>query len=366
MKITCTSENLKTAVLAVERFTGRHVTLPILSHILCRADEKNITLIATNLEIGIEYYLNGKVHKPGLVTLPAKALSQILSSSEDETVTIESKQHQVSLHTSSTDATLLGLGASDFPNLPTIKPEHTLTLPTADLVAALGRVIPAAATSDLKPELSGVLIAANGKTLSFAATDSFRLAEYTLTGVEGIGERFECIVPLRTAQEIVRTLSAADAGEVRMTVGEHQVVFAAGPARILSRLVDGAYPPYQTIIPKSYETALSVSRGDLQKRIRLAAVFSSRLNDVTFRFSPTELEVSTANAETGSTTTRLPAKGRGASGSAAFNFRYLADGLEAAGGEQVLLNLNGVSGPAMIQNPADASFFYLVMPIRSV
>ena len=226
--------------------------------------------------------------------------------------------------------------------------------------------MPAAATSDLKPELSGVLFTTQPPAIILAATDSFRLAEKTISENDGAKDRIECIVPLRTAQEVLRTIVGGSDSSVRITIGEHQVVFEWENTRILSRLIDGSYPPYQNIIPASYETTLLVNRDDLLKKIRLAAVFSSRLNDVTLRFSPTELEVITANIETGSATARLTAKGRGVSGSAVFNYRYLSDGLEAAGGENVVLNLNGVSGPTLIANPGDDSYRYLVMPIRSV
>lgn len=366
MKIVCTTENLKAATLTAERFTSRHITLPILSHILCRADEKNILFTATNLEMGVEYHLTGKVQKPGAVTIPAKPLSQLLSSLRDETVTLDARSHGLAIHTPTADITLVGLDPGEFPALPVIKREYSFSLPASSLSRALERVIPAAASSDLKPELSGVLVSTEPGTLVLAATDSFRLAEQTLGGHAGIRDRLECIVPLRTAQELARMLASDTDAEVKIIIGEHQAVFEWSHTRMLSRLIDGAYPPYRNIIPASYETTLLVNRGDLLKNTRLAAVFSSRLNDITLRFSPTELEVSTANAETGSTSSRLSVKGRGASGSAVFNHRYFADGLEATGGESILLSLNGVSGPTLVSNPADTSYRYLVMPIRSV
>lgn len=366
MKITCTTENLRDAVLTAERFTGRHITLPILSHILCRVDEKKISFIATNLEVGVEYHLTGKIQKTGAVTIPAKPFSQLLSAIRDETIILEAKQHQLILHTPTSDINLFGLNPSDFPTLPSIKKEHVFILSAEALLAALHQVVPAAAISDLKPELSGVLFLVNPKSVVLAATDSFRLAEKTITSYDGSKEHIEYIVPLRTAQELLRTLSTDPNIDVRISIGEHQVVFEWGDTRILSRLIDGAYPPYQNIIPATYETTLLVNRDDLLKKIRLAAVFSSRLNDVTLRFSPTELEVATTNTETGGTTGRMSTKGRGVSGATVFNYRYLSDGLEAVSGENVVLSLNGVSGPTLIQNPSDNSYRYLVMPIRSV
>ncbi|MBI4132145.1 MAG: DNA polymerase III subunit beta [Candidatus Sungbacteria bacterium] len=366
MKITCTTENLRSVVAVVERFTGRHITLPILSYILCRADDKKIIFTATNLEIGIERHVPGKVQKAGAAVIPAKPFTQLLTTIRDDTITLEARAQQIILHTPTADVTIVSLNHNDFPTLPVIKREYTFSVPAQEFTGALERVLPAAATSDLKPELSGVLLSTAPATLTLAATDSFRLAEQTMTDHPGIREELACIVPLRTTQELFRSLAAEEGGDVRVSIGEHQAVFEWGGTRILSRLVDGTYPPYRAIIPAAYETTLLVSRIDLMEKIRMAAVFSSRLNDVTLRFSPTELEVATDNAETGSTRARLPVKGRGASGSAVFNYRYFSDGLAAAGGENILLSLNGVSGPTLISNPGDSSYRYLVMPIRSV
>lgn len=366
MKLTCATEYLRDGVLSAERFTGRHVTLPILGHVLIAAREKQlISISATNLEVGIDYTISGKVQRPGMVTAPAKTFSQLLQSIHDEQVVLEAKAQSLTLHTPSSDITLLGLNPEEFPTLPEIKVEQSFSLPALDFRRALTQVLPAAATTDLKPELAGVLVAAGPSEVVFAATDSFRLAEKTIPLSGGrMGGSLELIVPARTMHELLRTLP--EEGSVSVSAGEHQALFTWGGTRVLSRLIDGAYPPYRNIIPQAYEAALGVARGALLEKIRLAAVFSSRLNDVTLRFSAAELEVTSMSTEAGQTTSRLPAKGRGAAGAVVFNHRYLLDGVEAVGGEYLNLNLNGVSGPALITSPTDASYRYLLMPIRSV
>ncbi len=364
MKFTCTTAHLKDAVLTAERFTGRHVTLPTLSHILITVRDKKISVSATNLEVGIEYTIPGKVYKTGSATTPAKSIAQILQSLSDETITLEAEKQQLVIHTPSSDVTIFGLNPSEFPKLPDIKSDHSFLMAGNQMVEALGRVVLAAAASDVKPMLAGIFMAANPGTVVLAATDSFRLAEHTLANQDGVQTSVECIIPARVAQELIR--SVPPDAELIVQVGEHQALFGWNENRILSRLIDGTYPPYRTIIPPAYETRLVVAREEFEKKIRLAAVFSSRLNDVSIRFTPSELEITTANAETGGTSARIAVQGRGKSGTAMFNYRYLLDGVGAAGGEHVTLNLNGISGATMIQNPSDSAYRYLVMPIRSV
>lgn len=365
MKITCTVENLRNAVLTAERFTGKHITLPILSYLLFKVKDRRILINATNLEVGVEYIIPGKVEKGGEVIIPARSLSQIIQTLQDDIVTIEANQHHSILNTSSTKVTLLGLNPGDFPSLPSIKKEHFFNVATGDLVSSLERVISAVATSDFKPELSGVFMSVTSSGLTIAATDSFRLAERTLNHKAGVQNKIECIIPGRTALEVIRVGHSLAESNVAVTIGEHQIILEWESLRIVSRLIDGSYPPYKNLVPKAFEANVVVDREDFLKKIRLASVFSSRLNDVTLKFSPHQLEVTTANADSGSTTAHLAVKGRGLPGAVMFNHRYLADGLEGAGGTNIVLSLNGVSGPAMIQNPDDSTFFYLIMPIRS-
>lgn len=364
MKIECTINNIRDAALAAERFSGRNITLPILSHVLITIKNKKISVIATNLETGIECVVPGRIVRAGAATASAKTFSHILQSLTDDVVILDAGENHLTLHTPTSDITLNSLNPEEFPSLPVITEEYTFSITASVLTPALQTVLPAAATTDLKPQLTGILFATSPGVLTLAATDSFRLAERKLKNQDRMRDTTECIVPLRTIQEVIRTLPAD--GDITITLGEHQIVFQSGDIRILSRLIDGAYPPYRNIIPKSFETHLVVDRAAFLKSIRLAAVFSSRLNDVTCAFSPTEIEVSTANADAGSSAVRLPAKGTGKAGSVMFNYRYLADGLEAAPGEHVTLELNGTSGAAQIRSPHDPSFLYLLMPIRSV
>jgi len=362
MKVTCVGKHLTVAVSTVERFTSRHITLPILSNILFQTKERALSLIATNLELGIEYTIPAKVQKPGAATAPARPLTQALAAFEGEVINIESRDQHLCLKNPTTNLTFFGQNPSDFPTIPSIKPEFSFTIPASVLVPALERILPACATSALKPEFSGVLFKSTANSLTLAATDSFRLAEQRINDTSLRGSA-EAIIPARTLEELIRIVPAE--ADIVVSVGEHQIVCTWNGKRILSRLIDGAYPPYQNIIPSSFETTITARREDLLRMIRLASVFTSRLNDVTLRFGPTELIISTAG-ETGETSSRLAVKGRGASSSSVFNHRFLSDGLAAAGGEEVVISLNGVSGPARIQNPADPSYFYLLMPIRAV
>lgn len=364
MKFICTTEHLQNAVVATERFTGKHITLPILSYIKIQAQGGEIILSATNLEVGMERSIPGKVIKPGVMTAPARLLTQSIQSLEEETVAVEGVKQNVTLNTPSSTITLNSLNPSDFPSLPQIKQEYTFSVEADTFLASLKQVAPAVATGDLKPELAGVVLRRTPTATTLAATDSFRLAEKTIPQQEQGNDAVTCILPRATAQELIRAVPEGD--DLSVTIGEHQILFEWRATKVLSRLIDGAFPPYENLFPRHFETTVTTSRSDLTKRVRLAAVFSSRLSDVTVEFSGSELAVRAENTEAGGTTARLPATTAGKSGSVMFNYRYLLDGLEAMHGETIVLRLNGSAGPTLIEDPGDRRFRYLIMPIRSV
>lgn len=366
MKITCTTEHLKIVILNAERFTSKQVTLPILADILFKVDEKNITINATNLEFGIQITIPGKIIKEGKASIPAKILSSFIQLLPETTITLEEKNNLLNIHTADSEITIPTHSTDDFPTFPTIKSERVFKVPTEALNQALPIVIKSVSLSDFKPELSGVFVVFNQEIITLVGTDSFRLAEKILPIENSIPEHYECIIPSRTSQELIRILPSNPNSEMNIVVGENQALFSWPGVKIISRLVDGAYPPYQNIIPKAFETTIMVKKDELISKIRLASIFSSRLNDVTLTYNDNSLEISTNHPELGRSSSRIPSKTKGKTGSSVFNFKYLLDGVEALAGDNVNLHISSATGPALVQDPEDKYFRYLLMPIRPI
>ncbi len=364
MKITCTTDHLKNAVATTERFTGKQVTLPILSTILINTDGKLISLSATNLEFGIKVTIPGKSIKSGSVAVPAKPLLNFLQLLGDEILTLEEKSNILSLSTPESEVSINCLNPSDFPPLPAIKSEWTTPLPLPAFRDALTPVLRAVSPSDFKPEISGVLASFSGSSITLVGTDSFRLAEKVIPGNGDATPAVSCIIPARTVQELLRILPPG--GPATISIGENQVLVEWNGARLISRLVDGTFPPYQGIIPSAFEANIVAKREALVAKIRLATIFTSRLNDLSLTYQPTTIELTTVHPELGRSSSRLPANVRGKNGMIVFNIRYLLDGIESFTGEQVHLAISSPSGPALLQDPDDPTLRYLLMPIRPV
>lgn len=364
MKIVCTRNNLRDAFQLAERFTGKNFTLPVLANIFFSAEGNEVRCVATNLEMGVEVSIPGKILKAGAITVPGRIMNTLMQSIDEETVVIEEKDASLAIKTDSSNFVLQGIDPKDFPMLPKIKQDHEFSVSAADLKKAFGQVLPASATSEFKPELAGIFLGCHGRTITLAATDSFRLAEKTIP-LFSVNEAVSLILPGRTCQELLRILPESDE-KVVVHEGEHQVRFDFSSIRIVSRLIDGTYPDYAAIIPKEFAAHLSVGRDELIRKVKAASVLSSKLNDIAVVSANGESFVEAANAELGKSRIQLSAKTKGKESRVSFNFRYLLDGLEALSGEEAILSTNGDSAPAMIRDPNDSSFRYVLMPIRSV
>jgi DNA polymerase-3 subunit beta len=367
MKLVVLKNNFKAGLDAVGRAIGTNLNLPILGNILIKTEANQIKFSATNLELAITKLIYGKVVEEGATTIPYSVLSNIISNLTSERVNIETKQHNLRIKTDSYEAMLQGMPINEFPIIPKLKEsKEQLRLNSTVFKEALGRVVVAAGISDLRPEISGVLLSGEQSSLKFVATDSFRLTEaripknqFTNTFEQG----FKVIVPLKTTQELLRVVK--DDEEVVVRIDGGQVLFQTGDTEVVSRLIDGKFPDYEPIIPKSVDTEVLVSREEFMGAVKLTGSFTSRVSDVHIKIKDKKiLEVYSSDSALGENNYIIPAKVSGEPIELAFNWRYLLDGVKILPGKQVGLGLNNNSKPTLIKSPDDTSCFYVLMPIR--
>lgn len=366
MKILSTKNNLKNIIIQAERFTGKNINLPILSNIFIEAKNKKCNISATNLEIAIESSFPCKVVKEGVITAPSRILNTVLQTITEENITLEEKNNILTLQSENSKIVINGNPAKDFPIIPKLKFPKKIRFSYLSLVEGLKNVISAVSRLDLKPEISGVFLKLDGKKIKLVGTDTFRLAEKTLSVKESDEPKLSFIIPLKTAEEIIR-LSANEDEEVLMKYSENQAVIELENYTITSRLVEGVFPEYGGIIPKNFESQLTVNKNELIQKIKSASVLSSKLNDVVLKFSDGELVVESTNSELGSSMFKIKLPHfKGKSGSLSFNYRYLLDGLESISEEEVFMGVSGDNSPALIRSLKDDSFIYVLMPIRNL
>ncbi len=370
MKLICTQENLSRGLSIVGHLANKSVTLPILSHILIKVENKVIKFQTTNLELAITAQIRGKVEVDGNFTVPAKIFSDFVSLiSSADPIECEYDNGALKISSKGVKTQIRGIAASEFPLIPEFTGNINYKVAANILNEALSGVVFAASASEIRPEISGVLFSWNGAgSLTMAATDSYRLSEKTIIA-QGGSEAKDIIIPAKTCQEVLRIINTSEEGDnVEFSINENQISFTIGNTTITSRVIEGKYPDYKQIIPTETKIKIKVEKGLLTRAVRAAGLFSKvGLNDVELRVNSENknLTVIGRDAQTGEETTDVSCEVEGGNTSVVLNFRYLLDGLNTIGGNDINLEIIDGNSPVLIK-PIDKNIgsLYIVMPIK--
>lgn len=369
MKLTVLKDNLKEAISAVERVVSDQSQLPILKNILIVADQNKIKIVGTNLEIGITRYALGKIHEDGGITVPFHTFASIVHNCDSERMQLETEGTTLHVKTDNYHAKLQGIARDEFPIIPAIeRTKESLQIASGILKNAITEIITAAQISEIRPEISGILFDAQQSQIKIVATDSFRLGEKTIHHTQfstSFTQGIRIIIPLKTVQEIVRIFP--DDKELSLFVDPHQLLVKTNDIELISRLIDGQYPDYEQIVPKSLETQVILPKDHFVNAVKLVSTFSGKVNDIKVRLHETgsALEIYSAHQQLGENAYLVPAKVKGEfPKEVTFNWRYLQDGLKPIASKEFLLGLNGDTKPALLKSQEETTYFYIVMPIK--
>lgn len=367
MNIVVIREKLKEGLDIISRSGGEGSQLPILKNVLIEAEEGKITLVATNLEIATTCIVPGKVIEGGKITVPLNLLSGMISALQNERINLTLlKDNFLEVKSDNYKAKLQGVSAEDFPIIPKIgSKENKIELESGILKEALSQVVISTQYSEIRPELNNILVSFRMDTLVFAATDGFRLSEKTLTDKQfktETGTEYSCLVPLKTASELVRILK--ESGSVKIYKDESQILIETDQWECISRLSEGNFPDYKAIIPKGFAAEVVVSRNEFMDAVKITSVLSSKVNEVALTLENEKaIQVFSGDLSSGENDYILSAKVKGKFKQISFNWRYLNDGLKALKGGDVYLGLNDENKAALIKVPNEPSYFYILMPI---
>ncbi|HOX41633.1 MAG TPA: DNA polymerase III subunit beta, partial [bacterium] len=321
---------------------------------------------ATDLEVGITTTVIGKVEAEGKITLPAKLLLDFVSNNKDESIELTLSDTIAHLKSERYQATIHGISADEFPTIPPASKDYSLTLPKDSLLDAMKKVNISAAIDDTRPVLSGVYLNFSNKELYLVATDSYRLSEKKITLAEPTLER-TMIVPTRTMNEVLRIAAAGNSLEsITLSASESQVAFMMGDTLIVSRLIEGSFPNYKSIIPTSFKTELAIATGDLLGAVKMSSLFArgQNSNNIKFQVKDGKVVLASTVSEAGSTQSNISATVTGEDVEVSFNARYVLDILNVIGEDEVLVKLNDSSSAGVVTGKKDEYFVYIIMPLK--
>lgn len=372
LKVSLTQENLNRALGLVGRIVSSRSSLPVLGNVLLSTDKNRLKLAATNLEVGINFWVGGKIEQEGAVTVPARLLSEFVSSLPSGTIELEGDDVGLTVKTNHYQSHINGISADEFPLIPQIKAEPVLTLPAAQFRDALVQVVVAASLDESRPVLAGVYLFVEDKQLFLVATDSYRLAErkLALKKPPAEAEKLAVIVPARTMQELARILADAES-ELAIYVADNQIMFEVDSVELTSRLIDGQFPNYRQIIPAKTETAIEIDTDEFSRITKVASLFArENAGGVKLEIKQGgQVSIVSSASQLGDNVSSADCITKGPDGEISLNTRYLADALSVIKTAEVEFSTSGKLSACAIRplddkgNPTD--YLHIIMPLRT-
>src|SRR6266702_8806751 len=270
MKLVVTQENLAKALQVVGRVASGKTPLPILNNILFSTDENRLLLAVTNLEIAISQHIGGKIEREGAITVPARLMSEFISNLPKGNVMLEVDGTKLNIKSGTYESIIHGMAPDEFPALPDIIAQETITVPVATMKRAIQQTVLVASNDDTRPVLTGVYCHTHEGALYFAATDGYRLAERLIHKTD---QPIDAIIPAQTLQDVLRVITD-DSNDITMIFGENQVRILVDDIEITSRLIDGAFPDYRQLIPATTDINVELAKDEFSRITKIASLFA--------------------------------------------------------------------------------------------
>lgn len=372
MKVSVTQQQLAQGLSIVSRAVSPRSTLPVLANVLLATDEGRLRLSATNLELGISCWIGSQIQEEGSITVPARLFTDLVSTLPNDTVhlSVNISNYTLTVRCSSSSTEIKGIDAQEFPPMPATDTSEGVKIKVSDFKEMIQQVTFAASTDEARPVLQGIQTVVNDKEVVMASTDGFRVSVRKLPLESPINTKMSMIIPARALNELSRIASDVE-GEVRMIIpaGRGQVVFRLDSAELVSQLIDGNFPDYKAIVPRSFKSHIIISSASFLKACKQAEIIARsgnnvvRLNLQPINDRPGEVELSAQSEETGTFETKIDANIDGPGLVVAFNVRFLREVLEVIKTPNLILETNDHKSPARVQPVGDETFQHVIMPM---
>lgn len=365
MKIECDKFKIEPVIQKVAKLANKHLTLPVLACIYFEALEDNkLILKSTNLDIGVEMEIRVKVIEKGTLAVPAAVIQSVLSSIKEDKLILETKENNLKISSSKNSVVIKCMPADDFPSIPRLDDSKSIKINSKDLISGFKSVWYSASNSNIKPELSSVYIFKEGDNLVFVSTDSFRLAEKKVAVKSSI-DFPQTLIPFRNVAEIIKLFDDYSS-EINIVFEKNQAAFITADTYLVSRLIDGSFPDYRQIIPKSFAASATILKNDLINSIKTSNIFSDSLNQVKIKVDVKgkSLGIESKNNDIGESKEVISASISGDDLELNFNNKYITDCLQSIPSESLALSFGGAGKPLMMSGATDKSFLYIVMPMN--
>ncbi|HUC63300.1 MAG TPA: DNA polymerase III subunit beta [Alphaproteobacteria bacterium] len=371
MKLTIERAALLRSLAHVQSVVERRNTIPILANVMIEAKAGALALTATDMDLEIVERAAAEVGKEGTTTVPAHTFYEIVRKlPEGAQVRLEAnaERSQLLIKCGRSQFTLQTLPGEDFPVMTGGELPTQFTLAAAELKTLVDRTSFAISTEETRYYLNGIYLhaAAQGKVkfLRAAATDGHRLARVEMALPAGAEGMPGVIVPRKAVIEMRKLIDMSEAA-VEVALSETRVRFGFDDITLTSKLIDGTFPDYERVIPQNNDKILEVARNEFTEAVdRVSTISTEKSRAVKMALTDGTLTLSASSPEAGSATEELEVKYNAGAIEIGFNSRYLLDITRQIEGEGVRFAMSDAASPTLVQDVADTSALYVLMPMR--
>lgn len=370
MKIVCEKEVLIKGLNNVLKVSSSKTTMPILQGILLQTNNNELKLTTYDLEIGIESIINCEILEQGAIVVDSKMFSEIIKKLPDNKITIELLDNNIlkiecldSLYKLST------MNPEEFPELPKIEIEKSITIGDFKLKNMIKKTIFAISLDETKPILTGCLLEVLKEKINFVAIDGFRMA-FSSDMIINDNEPFKAVIPGKTLGEINKILGE-DGIQVNIGVAKNQIMFEMDNCKVISRLLEGEFINYENVIPKTRETRIKVKTQEIIQVLERASLVSFSMEEKSKKF-PTKFHIEvgkltlTCSGSLGNSKEEMYLETEGKELEIGFNHKYLLDALKTCDDEEVYIDFATNIAPCIIKPIENESYLFMVLPVRLV
>jgi DNA polymerase-3 subunit beta len=344
-------------------------TLPILDNFLFEVDNKQLTVTASDLETTITATMAVEAKDKGSVAIPARLLLDTLKAFPEQplTFTIDGKHHGVEISSDQGKYKMTGFNGTEFPKSPVLEDATTLTLPAGILATAINKTIFATGNDDLRPVMSGIFFELTEEDIRLVATDAHKLVRYKRTDIQA-PKTASFIVPKKPLNLLKNTLGGTNA-DVSVEFNENNAAFRFDNTVLVCRLIDGKYPNYEAVIPKTNPNKLTIDRATFLSSIRRVSIFSNKTtHQVRLHINGSQLTISAEDLDFANEAKEsLTCSYEGEEITIGFNSRFLMDMLNNLDNEHVVLEMSAPNRAGILlpgeSGEVGEDVLMLVMPV---
>ncbi|KAJ49570.1 DNA polymerase-3 subunit beta [Clostridium tetanomorphum] len=363
MKLTCEKNILQEAISISQKAVTGKSTMPILQGILINAKNDSIIFTGSDIDLSIETKINANIYEEGSIVVDSKIFGEIIRKLPNDTIEISTKDNNViEIICQKSNFTLIHMDSSDFPELPNINENSIFSIPQKILKSMIKSTIFATAQEETRPILTGVLFEIKDKKLNLVALDGYRLAirsEY-IDNENSIN----AVIPGKTLNEVAKILEDTDEN-VNITFTPNHILFSIGETKIISRLLEGEFIKYNSIIPEEYNLKIIAKRNELLNCIERASLMGKEGNTSLIRLNiEDDNMIITSNSQLGMVREEVGIILQGQSLQIAFNSKYLIDVFKIMEDEEISMELSSSVSPCVIKSNETDNCTYLVLPVR--